>query len=65
MACIVMSYVVMAYVVMATRKVGFRTLALVTGNDTDSTFLKRASTEEGSEDFTVGHGVGQEGRPHG
>ena len=37
----------------ATRMVGFRTLALVTGNDTDSTFLHTAATEEGSEDFTM------------
>lgn len=37
----------------ATRMVGFRTLALVTGNDTDSAFVQRAESEEGSEDFTM------------
>ena len=33
--------------------VGFRALALVTGNDTDSAFVQRAESEEGSEDFTM------------
>ena len=37
----------------ATRMVGFRTLALVTGNDTDSAFLQKAATEEGSDEFTM------------
>ena len=37
----------------ATRMVGFRTLALVTGNDTDEAFLERAATEEGSGNFTM------------
>ena len=37
----------------ATRMVGFRTVALVTGNDTDSAFRQRAAAEEGSEDFTM------------
>ena len=36
------------------RKIGFRTFAIVTGNDTDSEYVKKSESEEG----TIGaHGM--------
>lgn len=35
--------------VIATRRIGFRHVALVTGNDTDAGYIEKAATEEGSD----------------
>ena len=37
----------------AVRRVGFRAFYLVTGNDTDASYVARAATEEGTESFTM------------
>ena len=37
----------------AQRRVGFRTVALVTGNDTDPAYVARAAQEEGTEQLTM------------
>jgi hypothetical protein len=38
-----------AAAVTATRRIGFRTVALVTGNDTDPEYVKKAAGEEGAD----------------